>query len=71
MRKTHSTRSSGNLGRNRHSWLEPGSLRCARLTRRDPRKHCVGLFYTVDVDMETDPLAGDDAVHSEWVRLKT
>ena len=37
---------------------------------RDPPKHCVGLFYTVDVDMETDPLAGDDAVHSEWVRIE-
>ena len=37
---------------------------------RDPRKHCVGLFYTVDVDTEMDPLAGDDAVHSEWVRIE-
>ena len=56
--------------RNRHSWLEPCSLQCARSPGRDPRKHCVGLFYTVDVDMETDPLAGDDAVHSEWVRIE-
>ena len=37
---------------------------------RGPRKHCVGLFYTVDVDTEMDPLAGDDAVHSEWVRIE-
>ena len=36
---------------------------------RDPRKHCVGLFYRVDVDTGTIPVAGDDAVDSSWVRL--
>ena len=36
---------------------------------RDPRKHCVGLFYRVDVDTESKPSAGDDAINAEWVPL--
>lgn len=36
---------------------------------RDPRKHCVGLFYRVDVDGDSKPSAGDDAVNAEWVPL--
>ncbi|MAM82748.1 MAG: hypothetical protein CL989_02525 [Euryarchaeota archaeon] len=36
---------------------------------RDPRKHCVGLFYRVDVDGDSKPSAGDDAVNADWVPL--
>ena len=36
---------------------------------RDPRKHCVGLFYRVDVDVGSKPSAGDDAVNAGWVPL--
>ena len=36
---------------------------------RDPRKHCVGLFYRVDVDADSKPLAGDDAISADWVPL--
>ena len=36
---------------------------------RDPRKHCVGLFYRVDVDVGSKPSAGDDAVNADWVPL--
>lgn len=37
---------------------------------RDPRKHCVGLFYRVDVDVGSKPSAGDDAVNAGWVPLR-
>ena len=36
---------------------------------RDQRKHCVGLFYRVDVDGDSKPSAGDDAVNADWVPL--
>lgn len=36
---------------------------------RDPRKHCVGLFYTVDADQVAEPLAGDDATQAKWVGI--
>lgn len=36
---------------------------------RDPRKHCVGLFYTVDADQGAEPLAGDDAIQAKWVGI--
>ena len=36
---------------------------------RDPRKHCIGLFYTVDVNDDSELSAGDDAINAEWVPL--
>ena len=36
---------------------------------RDPRKHCVGLFYLVEVDSESEPVGGDDAVDAQWVPI--
>ncbi|RAH17355.1 MAG: NUDIX hydrolase [Methanobacteriota archaeon] len=33
---------------------------------RDPRKHVIALFYLVEVDPESVPVAGDDASHAEW-----
>ncbi|MED6313378.1 MAG: NUDIX hydrolase [Candidatus Thermoplasmatota archaeon] len=36
---------------------------------RDPRKHCVGLFYLVDADLETEPIGADDAVSAAWVPI--
>jgi len=36
---------------------------------RDPRKHCVGLFYLIDVDSESKPVGGDDAVEAQWVPI--
>ena len=33
---------------------------------RDPRKHVIALFYLVDVDPESIPVAGDDASHAKW-----
>lgn len=36
---------------------------------RDPRKHIVALFYLVDVDPETEPRGGDDAVDAAWVPI--
>ena len=35
----------------------------------DPRKHCVGLFYLVEVDSESEPVGGDDAVDAQWVPI--
>jgi len=37
---------------------------------RDPRKHCVGLFYIVDVEPNCEPKAGDDAVDAAWVSIE-
>lgn len=36
---------------------------------RDPRKHCVGLFYLVDADIDTEPRGADDAVSAAWVPI--
>ena len=36
---------------------------------RDPRKHCVGLFYLVDADIDTEPEGADDAVSAAWVPI--
>ena len=36
---------------------------------RDPRKHCVGLFYLVDADIDTEPKGADDAVSAAWVPI--
>tara|TARA_B100001109_G_scaffold221783_1_gene193419 strand:+ start:127 stop:552 length:426 start_codon:yes stop_codon:yes gene_type:complete len=36
---------------------------------RDPRKHIVSIFYRVRVDAGAIPVAGDDAVHAEWIDL--
>ncbi len=37
---------------------------------RDPRKHCVGLFYLVDVDPSAKPIGDDDAVSAAWVPIE-
>ena len=36
---------------------------------RDPRKHIIALFYLVDVDAESVPLGGDDAMDAAWVDI--
>ena len=36
---------------------------------RDPRKHCVGLFYLVDAALDTEPRGADDAVSAAWVPI--
>ena len=36
---------------------------------RDPRKHCVGLFYLVEVDSDSEPVGGDDAIDAQWVPI--
>ena len=36
---------------------------------RDPRKHCVGLFYLVEVDSDSKPVGGDDAIDAQWVPI--
>ena len=42
----------------------PLSLTILGKPGRDPRKHCVGLFYLVEVDSESEPVGGDDAMHN-------
>ena len=38
--------------------------------QRDPRGHIVSIFYRVEVDANSgEPLAGDDAAETEWVKL--
>ena len=37
---------------------------------RDPRKHCVGLFYLIDTDSSAKPIGGDDAVSAAWVPIE-
>ena len=36
---------------------------------RDPRKHCVGLFYLVEVDSDSEPVGGDDAIAVSYTHL--
>jgi len=36
---------------------------------RDPRKHCIGLFYLVEADHEAEPQGADDAVSAAWVPI--
>ena len=36
---------------------------------RDPRKHCVGLFYLVDADLDVTPVGADDAESAAWVTI--
>ena len=36
---------------------------------RDPRKHCIGLFYLVEVDSDSEPVGGDDAIDAQWVPI--
>ena len=36
---------------------------------RDPRKHCIGLFYLVEVDPDSEPVGADDAVDAQWVGI--
>ena len=36
---------------------------------RDPRKHCIGLFYLVEVNPDSKPVGGDDAVDAIWINI--
>ena len=36
---------------------------------RDPRKHCVGLIYLVDADLDATPVGADDAESAAWVTI--
>jgi 8-oxo-dGTP diphosphatase len=37
---------------------------------RDPRGHVVTIFYQMELDeISSEPVAGDDAAHAEWVKL--
>ena len=36
---------------------------------RDPRKHCVGLFYLVEVESNSEPVGADDAIDAQWVSI--
>jgi 8-oxo-dGTP diphosphatase len=47
----------------------PVSLAILGEPGRDPRKHCIGLFYIVDVAPEYVPVAGDDAMDAAWVNI--
>ena len=47
----------------------PLSLTILGQPGRDPRKHCVGLFYLVEVDSESEPVGGDDAIDAQWVPI--
>ena len=37
---------------------------------RDPRKHIVSVFYIVNVEGSTKPVAGDDAAEAEWILIE-
>ena len=37
---------------------------------RDPRKHIVSVFYIVNVEGSSDPVAGDDAAEAEWILIE-
>lgn len=37
---------------------------------RDPRGHVVSIFYRIELaEPASEPIAGDDAAHAEWVKL--
>ncbi len=36
---------------------------------RDPRKHIVTVFYSVSVDSDAVPIAGDDAADAAWIAI--
>lgn len=46
--------------------FEPVALSIHGNPVRDPRKHVIALFYLVEVDPGSVPVAGDDASHAEW-----
>jgi len=48
---------------------DPRILHVLGAPGRDPRKHCVGLFYLVDADLEAEPRGADDAVAAAWVPI--
>ena len=48
----------------------PMALTILGKPKRDPRKHCIGLFYLVEVDPNSKPVGGDDAVDAKWVDIK-
>jgi 8-oxo-dGTP diphosphatase len=56
---------TGAIGKN------PISLAILGEPERDPRKHCIGLFYIVDVDSEYEPVAGDDAMDAAWINMES
>ena len=37
---------------------------------RDPREHIVSVFYIVNVEGSSDPVAGDDAAEAEWILIE-
>ncbi len=50
-------------GRNPHLFAVRGS------PDRDPRKHIVSVFYLVEVDTDSIPVGGDDAINADWFNL--
>ncbi len=50
--------------------FEPVALSIHGEPSRDPRKHVIALFYLVEVDSSSVPVAGDDASHAEWRSLE-
>ena len=49
--------------------FNPVSLAVHGEPTRDPRKHVIALFYLVEVDPESVPVAGDDASDAHWTTL--
>ena len=48
----------------------PLSLTILGAPGRDPRKHCIGLFYLVEVDSNSKPVGADDAIDAKWIPIK-
>ncbi len=48
----------------------PLSLTILGKPGRDPRKHCIGLFYLVEVDPNSKPVGADDAIDAKWISIK-
>jgi len=38
--------------------------------KRDPRQHIITIFYSINVDENVIPLAGDDAAEAMWIPLE-
>jgi len=47
----------------------PRILHVLGAPERDPRKHCVGLFYLVEADLKAEPQGADDAVSAAWIPI--
>jgi 8-oxo-dGTP diphosphatase len=54
---------TGVVGRN------PVALTILGAPGRDPRKHCVGIFYLVEVNPTAAPIGADDAVDAAWLPI--